>query len=417
MKNRRDKIFNTRLLATLLIIVLGILFYILLDNFTAVRSWIGQFIRVLNPFISGLIIAYLLNMPMSFFERKLFANVKGKRVLSILLSYVLAAIVLSLLLWTVIPQLLRSISTVISSVTFYLSDLDNAFGEIADLFGMDVARFDFLREQLETAIGTLINSIQSFLPQVANYILSLGTGVFNTITAVIASIYLLSGKENLLRQCKKLICALFPTKAGDEIMRIATLSNTVFSGFISGKLLDSAIIGIICFFFMQILVLLGFITAPIATLIAVIIGVTNIIPFFGPFIGAIPSAVILLTIHPLSCAIFIIFVIVLQQFDGNVLGPKILGNTTGLPPFLVLFSIVVGSGLFGVPGMLIGVPTAAVLYNVVGDIVNRRLEKKRIDAEALTREEKESEEDNGETNNIETEPPSPEEDGSDDESE
>ena len=383
MKNRKDKIFTTRLLTTLLIIVLAILFYILLDNFAAVRSWVGQFVSVLSPFITGAILAYLLNMPMGFFERTIFANVKGKRILSILFSYILAAIVLGLLLWSVIPQLVKSISTVISSVSFYLSDLDNTFAEIAAFFGVEVSRFDFIRLQLEEVINALISSIQSLLPQLANYIFSLGTGVINTITAIIASIYLLFGKEKLLRQCKKIIYALFPRKAGNEIMRVAKLSNTVFSGFISGKLLDSAIIGIICFFFMQILVMLDFISAPIATLIAVIIGVTNIIPFFGPFIGAIPSAVILLTINPLSCVIFVIFVIVLQQFDGNVLGPKILGNTTGLPPFLVLFSIVVGGGLFNIPGMLIGVPAAAVLYNVVGDIMNRRLKNRHIDVDDL----------------------------------
>ena len=181
---------------------------------------------------------------------------------------------------------------------------------------------------------------------------------------------MLLSKETFLAQLKKLVVALFNERHANRLLEFGRRTNKIFSGFVLGKIIDSAIIGIICYILMRILSL------PYPMLISVIVGVTNIIPFFGPLIGAIPSAILILLINPLQCLIFIIMVVLLQQFDGNILGPRILGDSVGLSSFWILISITIFSGLFGVPGMIIGVPVFAVMYMLVSDFVKARLEKK-----------------------------------------
>ena len=204
--------------------------------------------------------------------------------------------------------------------------------------------------------------------------MAVGSGVVTALTALIASIYMLAGKDRLIAQMRKLTFALFPVKKAGHILEVAARANGIFVGFINGKLLDSAIIGLLCF------VLTTLFRIPYAVLVSVVVGLTNIIPFFGPIIGAVPCLMILLIVDPWSALRFGVLVIALQQFDGNILGPKILGNSTGLSAIWVLVSIVLGGGLFGFPGMVLGVPTFAVLYSLVRDWSEARLAEKGIDA-------------------------------------
>ena len=197
----------------------------------------------------------------------------------------------------------------------------------------------------------------------------------NFLLGIIVSIYLLLSKETLLAQVKKTILALFNKKTCEKTFMIYHKSNGLFIGFITGKIIDSLIIGILCFIGMTIFKM------PYSVLISVIIGVTNIIPFFGPFIGAIPSALLILLAKPSFLLPFLIFVFVLQQFDGNILGPRILGDSTGLPAFWVLFSIFLGGGLFGFVGMLLGVPTFALVYALFRTFIEHRLESKNLPKE------------------------------------
>lgn len=206
--------------------------------------------------------------------------------------------------------------------------------------------------------------------------MSVGNGVVNgvvtAVTAVIASIYMLSGKPRLVNQLKKLVYAAFPAKGADRILTVSGKANQIFVGFINGKLLDSAIIGVLCFFLCTICKI------PYAVLVSVVIGVTNVIPFFGPIIGAVPCIMILVIVNPWAALRFGVLIIALQQFDGNILGPKILGDSTGLSAIWVLVAIVVGGGLFGFAGMLLGVPTFAVLYSLIKEWAERRLEEKGL---------------------------------------
>ena len=388
MKNNRRIIFNKRTISNIVVICAGVLLYLGLSNFGAVRSAIGHFFSILSPFVVGLAIAYLLNLPTRFFERHLFAKLRGKRALSILCTYVLAFLVLALLLGMILPQVVESVSTLLRNVTLYLNNLNQLVTNIG-------ARFDISEEILASFLlnyNDLIKQIMAFvrdmLPNLLGYTMRLGSGIVAALTALIASVYFLVGKEKLLMQCRRVLYALLPQQKAGEVVRVGRLSNNVFSGFISGKLLDSAIIGVICFIFMSLcnivasLFGISSLQMPFTLLISVIIGVTNIIPFFGPFLGAIPAVMIMLMINPPSAIWFGLFIIVLQQFDGNILGPKILGDSTGLPAIWVLIAIIVGGGLFGFLGMLLGVPTAAVLYTLCSDFIEKRLKQKKLNEPA-----------------------------------
>ena len=375
MKDRN--FFTKRVLSNLIVVAVGILLYLSLSNFEAVGSAIGHFFSVLSPFIAGIAIAYLLNIPMRFFEEKVFKRFRKKQLLSILTTYMLALLIMTLLLGMLLPQLLGSISTLIGNIQGYLDNFNQLIGWIGDTLNLEQETVDAVMVSSEDIINQFVTYIRGILPEIISVTMRIGTGIISAMTAIIASIYMLTGKKKLLLQCRRGVYAILPKRHAENLMRVFHLSNGVFSGFISGKIIDSAIIGVICFIFMS-LMNLSPIEMPYALLISVIIGITNVIPFFGPLIGAVPSTLILLMVNPWSALWFVVFIIVLQQFDGNYLGPKILGNSTGLPAMWVLIAIVVGGGLFGFMGMLLGVPTAAVLHTLASDFVETRLRKKGL---------------------------------------
>ena len=273
----------------------------------------------------------------------------------------------------VLPQVVQSITVLINRVPEYLRSLNTLVNDLSEQYGIDTAGLEALVGSYQDLIRKATDIVSDLLPQVVSYSAAIGSGVVSALTAVISSLYMMLSKETLLRQIRKLIWALMPEKAARRTLEICHKANAIFSGFINGKIIDSVIIGLLCYVGTSIL------RMPFAVLISVIVGVTNVIPFFGPFIGAIPSTMILLIFSPLSALEFVIFVLALQQFDGNVLGPRILGDSTGLSPLWVLVSIIVGSGLFGFVGMLVGVPTFAVLYTLLREYLNDRLAQKGID--------------------------------------
>ena len=228
---------------------------------------------------------------------------------------------------------------------------------------------DFLQNWMRTDLLTRVNDLMSGLTA---GVINVLTEFMNIIIGLIVSAYVLFSKEKFSRQCKKLTYAVFKPSSANMILHLTIKSNEIFGGFIIGKIIDSAIIGVLCFIGLSVL------NMPYAMLVSVVVGVTNVIPFFGPYIGAIPSAVLILLTDPRMGIYFIIFIIALQQFDGNVLGPKILGDTTGLSAFWVVFSILIAGGLFGVPGMILGVPSFAVIYYITGMLVDNKLKKRKL---------------------------------------
>lgn len=377
--NKKPWPLDARTVSNLIIVLIGITFYFALYRFDEVREKIAMLTSVASPFIVGFVIAYLLNTPASFFERNVYAGNKHRRGLSIVTVYLLAAIFLVVLLNLILPQVWSSAVELVNKMPDYMKGLDQLVQELITRFNLEG---DSINEMLITyqdfmsnLTKTMIDTVSKALPQILNFGVAVGNGVVTALTALIASIYMLSGKGRLVPQLKKLIYASIPTEKASWLLGVCSQANRVFVGFINGKLIDSAIIGVLCFILNLILQI------PYNILIAVVIGVTNIIPFFGPIIGAVPCIMILLIVDPWAALRFGILVIALQQFDGNILGPKILGDSTGLSAIWVLVAIVVGGGLFGFPGMILGVPTFAVLYSLVREWTNHQLIKKGIDGE------------------------------------
>ena len=344
-----------------------------LANFDALQSKADKLLGVLSPFIAGFAIAYLLNTPMEFFERNVYHNLRHKRGLSVLTVYLLALVVVVILLNLILPQVIESIMALGSNMSTYLSNLNRFAQKIIDQYHLEGEGLT----DLVTLYQNMLKRVAEWASQKVPELLSLGVAVGNVlisaITALIASVYMLAGKGRLVPQLKKIIYAFVPTAKANRFLGICRHANGVFVGFINGKIIDSAIIGVLCF------VLNLIFRIPFPMLVAVVVGVTNVIPFFGPIIGAVPCIMILIIVDPWAALRFGVLVIALQQFDGNILGPKILGDSTGLDAIWVLVAIIVGGGLFGFPGMLLGVPTFAVIYALVRDWTNSRLRVKGID--------------------------------------
>ena len=350
---------------------------------------------ILAPITYGAVLAYLTapvyNGAREFCERTLRPSTKSEKklkragkVYGTITSLLLVCVVIFGLLRLLLPQIWESISGLNAALPTYIENLymwirklleDNPEFESMVLSNLtyvltefqDWGRGFFTRMDAEW-VGTFISSLSSG-------VMTAVTQVMNALIGLIVMVYLLNIKELLAGQGKKIIYSLFPEKIANDIVSEIRFVHKVFGGFIIGKLVDSLIIGILCF------LCLSFMDMPYYLLISVIVGVTNVIPFFGPFIGAIPSAFLVLLVSPMKCLYFLIFILLLQQFDGNILGPKILGDSTGLPSFWVLFSILLFGGLFGFVGMIIGVPTCAVIFDLISKAVRKSLKAKNLSEE------------------------------------
>lgn len=359
----------------MIIVLIGILFYVALSNFGAIRLQIKLFLDVLKPFIAGFAIAYLLNKPVTFFERKVYRKLRWNRFLAITTVYLLVLIMAVVLLNMILPQVGSSVIELINNVQVYMNNLNAMVDSFVERFDVEWDGIDTVMVSYEDLVKKVADIVSTALPELLNFGVAIGNGVVAAVTALISSVYMLSGKNKLTAQLKKLLFAIFPVKNAKRFLHALRQANDIFVGFIDGKLIDSAIVGVLCF------VLCSILRIPYALLISVVVGVTNIIPFFGPLVGGIPSVLLLIIVDPWAALRFGVLIIALQQFDGNILGPKILGNSTGLSAIWVLVAIVVGGGLFGFPGMLLGVPTFAVIYMLTKEFVTNRLTAKQIDGE------------------------------------
>lgn len=390
MKFRWEKKYLYWGLTAFFVIVLSISFFVLLFNFKGFCAVLNKINQILMPFIVGFVFAYLLCPIMTFFEKKCLLpllkkmNVKKinkkPRVLAITLTILLTLAFFTGLLSMVLPQLKQSIEGIIDNSSLYINNLQKWTDK---LLASNETLQKFLTDEFND-----INEVSSnwaknnLLPHMNNILSGLTSGVIdmivflkNIFVGLIISIYVLYSKEMFFAQTKKVLYALFPIKGVNRVVEVTRRSHKVFGGFIVGKLIDSLIIGLLCFVGMSIF------NMPYPVLISVIIGVTNVIPFFGPFIGAVPSALLILMIDPLTCLYFVIFVLALQQFDGNILGPRILGDSTGLSAFWVIFAILLSGGLFGFIGMVIGVPAFAVIYTLIVEFIEKKLKKHELPVE------------------------------------
>ncbi|NCC00103.1 MAG: AI-2E family transporter [Clostridia bacterium] len=294
-------------------------------------------------------------------------------------AMVFAVAVLFVLGYMIVPQLVRSIALIIARFPSYTRQIGEWFGHLQSesKFSQDIQSLvnqglDYLQTWMKNDLYPQIRvGINTFTMSVMNVF-----GFFyNLLVGAIISIYVLMSAETFTGQAKKITYALFKPDTANSMVDVARHCNQIFGGFISGKLIDSAIIGLVCF------VVLSLIDMPYALLVSVIVGVTNIIPFFGPYIGAVPSVILISLTDLRQGIIFLVFIVILQQIDGNILGPKILGNSTGLSPFWVVFAILLGGGVFGFPGMLLGVPVFAVIYYLIKSFIEYTLYKKHMPLE------------------------------------
>ena len=390
--------------AVFLTVAMCILFFFVVFRFDDLRKYIGVVIKILMPFIYGGVIAYLLAPVCGWFERHLadlaVLDKKPEKTaekyrkffkgISILLSLLLFCLIIYALVAMLVPQVINSILLLVEAMPGYIQT-------VSDWIEKLVQDNPVMLSYVEQYSADIMESVQNFakvhlLPNINNIISGVSASLWTMVTMVknlgiglIVAVYLLNSRKIFRRQTKLVIHALLPYKEyppkkngksveqkADWMIRELHILNVYLGGFIKGKLLDSLIIGVIC------MVFTACTNMPYAVLISVVIGVTNIIPFFGPFIGAIPSAILILMVSPIQCVYFVIFVIILQQFDGNILGPKILGNTTNLSSFWVLFAILLFGGVFGIVGMVIGVPVFAFIYQLIREWVLDRLEEQKL---------------------------------------
>lgn len=383
LKIEFDKKYNTISFYCIVTFAICLALVLLCWGFPVISGYIKEFFRVIAPVTWGVVIAYIDNPIMKFFERlmsKIFDKKKPhpklNRCLSIFISMFLLIAIISALLTVIIIQVRDSLMEILYNIPDYITQLEVLLTKWLGDYPEIVA---FFESQLETIQPKIVDFANNLIPKLGDISVKLKDSAIDFVIALkdfiigfIVAIYLLYSKETFAAQTRKIVFALFPKRVARSLLRISSKANYTLSGFISGKLLDSLIIGLLCFICMTIMKM------DFVALISVIVGVTNIIPFFGPFFGAIPSAILLLMAAPKQVIPFIIFILILQQFDGNILGPKILGDSTGLSPFWVMFAIFVGGGLFGFAGMVLGVPVFAVIYALTSEFVVYLLKRKRL---------------------------------------
>ncbi len=387
----------------------ALLFFFALFHFQVIQDFFSAVFHILRPVFYGLVLAFLLLPIHRHINDFLCATIPDERendpkirsfvhFIAIVLSLLFAAAMIYILLAMVVPQVYYSIVGLINSLPQYIRGLQDwvlqflhnnpdveatllPYLEAGALWAQDWLQNDLL-PNLESAKSILSWLKNSILPSLTSMAFNVSAVVMalvglmkDLLIAVIVSVYVLIRKNKFAAQSKKIVYSMFPTKVGDFLVEETRNAYRILSGFINGKLLDSLIIGIIC------LVCCNLFDFPYPALVATVVGVTNVIPFFGPFIGAIPCSILILLVNPVQCIYFVIFILILQQFDGNILGPKILGDSTGLDAFWVLFSILLFGGLFGFAGMVLGVPVFAMFYSIVNRLVRYGLKKHGLPVE------------------------------------
>lgn len=383
MKFKFNSKYTTIAIYVIIVFVICLLFVSMVFNNEKYIHYIKLVFKVLAPVIWGGVIAYLLNPIMKFFERvfkKALCKKKERRALvrslSIASTMLITLSLIALLIITIIPEVMQSIEKILRNFSAYLNNLQ----QFATRFLSNNPEINELwTNEFETISSSLMEAVTRFQPEFEKLLTGIREGAFSFFIGVkdfslglIMSIYIMYNKETFKGQTKKVLYSLLSERKSKQILKITDRVNTVFVKYISGKSLDSFIVGVITFLGMTVM------DMPFVALISFIIGLTNMVPFFGPIIGAIPCTLLILVEDPKKAIIFAIFILVLQQFDGNILGPKILGGSLGLPTFWILFAIFVGGGLFGFVGMVIFVPIFTVIYTLIKEHVNDKLEKKNL---------------------------------------
>lgn len=392
MKIQWSRQYTTVAVYAFLVIAASILLCISLVNFALITRWVLWIVMPLRPVAYGFVLAYVLNPVLCFFEQRLLPRLLGKKAalspkglrgLSVLCTMLLVLILLVAFFGVIIPDIVASVASIANQAKTFAANVEPRANELFSWLsaeGVPQELLEGLRHMAGQFFDSLYSGLTSTLPVLINSTIlvagNMASGLVRMVVGLIISIYLLLDKERFICQIRKVLHAVCSERFYNRLTEVVRQSHRIFSGFISGKILDSAIIGLLCFVGTS---LLGM---PNAMLISLIVGVTNVIPYFGPFFGAIPSAMIVLIDSPVKALTFLVFIFILQQLDGNVIGPAILGDSTGIPPFWVVVAVLFFGNLLNVVGMFIGVPTFAVIYWLAGQAINARLAGKELPTQA-----------------------------------
>ena len=362
----------------ILIITYIALIIFVLVNFEKILSILGYIINIFSPFIFGAIVAFVLNVLVNFIERKLFGKVKKKtwlkikRPLSIAISVVLVIFIIVFIMNLLIPQLKNSVSLFTDSLPTYKEDIIN----IMNKFNLEETTIKKVSDYLDNFGKVITDYIKGNSKDVITVTTEVATSLIAIISkaviAIVFAIYIIAQKETLKRQFNKLMSAYLKPRTVNRINKYASMANTTFSNFVTGQCLEALIFGSLCFLGMLILRL------PYATTIAVLLGFTALIPVFGAFIGTLLGAFLILMISPIKAIIFVVFILVLQQIEGNLIYPKVVGKSVGLPGIWVLLSVTIGASVGGILGMLIATPLCSLLYILLRQAVNDRINSNKI---------------------------------------
>lgn len=348
------------------LLVLGVIY------FESIFQYLGELLNIIQPFIIGFILAFIFNIPMKFFEKKLaIQNKKKRRVVSAILSVLLILLVLLLVVMVVVPQVIENVRSLIDNLPSIFAQAEKWLNYVFEEIRLSPDLLDKINEFQTRFAQTFISTLTAWAPNIASGVSHITTSVINIFMGFVMAIYMIFSKDKLIRQVKKFAHALFNDQHYQYISEVVKLTGTTFENFLAGQLTESIIIGVLCYIGCMIL------DIPYASIAAIVIGFTNIIPYFGPIIGAVISSVLILFVSPVKALIFLVFSTLLQQFESNLIYPHVVGNSVGLSALWVLFAVSVGGGLFGIPGMVFGLPTFSVIYELLRRWTNYRLEVKR----------------------------------------
>ena len=370
--------FNERVRENILILTVSgailLAIWFLLRNVGNLAGFFAKFVSAVTPFILGLALAFIL-LPLrrraeSVWLAKTPLKDKTKRRVAVLITMIIFALVIATFFMVLIPQLGSSMGTLINSMDGYMRTVEKWVAALGDSQYAEI--IETVYGHLRTNITQLITNAATMVPRIINYSVNIVSSIFDFFIGVIIALYILLDEEKFTNQVRMVVNAVFNKSGAERLSYVWRLTSSMFNSFIFGKALDSLIIGVLCWFCTSIM------RIPYTPLIAFVIGITNMIPVFGPFIGAIPCIFILLIISPTKALEFTIFILILQQIDGNIIGPRILGDSMGLPALWVMFAILVGGALFGIIGMFVGVPIFSVIYYLCKDLVISRLADKKI---------------------------------------
>ncbi|MGI6196027.1 MAG: AI-2E family transporter [Eubacteriales bacterium] len=392
MKPEFNKKYNTIAAYVLVVAAILVSYILVIIYWENLRGVFRTIAATLNPFFYAFAIAYILNPIYSactnaytkLFERKKKKQAKAVKVFSLLSVYILALAFLALFFYIIGPQLWLSGQKLMASFPKYIKAVENLLDiQLEDtIFFSSQTISDFLSNTENNLIDwleKLYSTVTAYTPKLISILTDFAAQVWNFVLGFIISIYMLADKERFIRQSKKLLYALLNKPFAETVITGARKMHSTFGGFVGGKIIDSLIIGLLCFFGMTIL------RIPYTPLVSVVVGVTNVIPYFGPFMGAIPSLFIILLDNPIKALWFGIFILVLQQLDGNLIGPKIIGQKIGLSSFWVVFSLLIMGSLMGVVGLLLAVPIFALIYDFIVFLCNRSLAKKGLNDDGSPR--------------------------------